>query len=206
MRVISLMMFVVFFALGGFCDRQSGTPSGKEGDSTEKGPDKPPPPPSVSSPTDEGQKENVCQFKEDHVLSETDEGWFGDGQPITVSGSNLIVKGSDEPKTLMEIIDEGGVVGFGKDLSKKKFSPAEGGGVVLPYEYTGDDYEDWCPTSGEQCIVEVIYRGASEESIYKKENTHPRARRRQVTMYVFKGDLTIQVLFSGRVLDFSVCN
>ena len=202
MRVIALMMFALFFALGGLCTNTNspGTPPGEAEGGTED-PDKPPA--SVSSPADEGQKENLCQFKEDHVVSEIGGGWFSEGKPITVSGPSFVVKGSDKPTKLVEVIDEGGVAGFGKGLSKKQFQPAEGGGVVLSYEYIGDDYKDWCPTSGEQCIVEVIYRGVDGESIYKKEKTHPRA---PASHYVYTGNLTIQILFSGRVLDFSNCN
>ena len=202
MRVICLMMFALFFTLGSLCTNSSDTPPG-DGEAAGTGePDKPQT--SVSSPADEGQKENVCQFKEDHIVSEVGALWFGlvEGQPVTVSGPNLIVKGSDTPTGLVEIIDEGGAW-FGKDLSKGKFSPAEGGGIILPYEYTGEDYKDWCPMNGEKCVVEVIYKGVDEKSIYKKEKTHPKVA---ASRYVYKGNLTIQILFSDQVLDFSACN
>lgn len=191
MRIISLILFALLFTLGGFCARQPDTPPGQEeGASDTDGTAEQSAPTSASSPTEEGQKEKVCQFKKDHVTSD-----------VSFSGPEAILAGSDVPKRIVGIIDEGGYVGFWKDLSKRQTVPGQGG-VVLPYEYTGEEYSDWCPSEGE-CIVEVVYRGADENAIYKKEKTHPRA---PGGYYVYKGNITLQILFAGQVLDFSGCN
>ena len=192
MRIISLILFALLFTLGGFCNRQPGTPPpGQEGGSSDtgEGVDQSEESTSVSSPTDEGQKEKVCQFKKDRVISD-----------VNFAGPEATLAGSDIPKRIVGIIDEGGFAGFGKALSKKQPVPGEGG-VIFPYEYTGEEYSDWCPSEGE-CIVEVVYQGA-EGSIYKKEKTHPRM---PGGYYVYKGNITIQILFAGQVLDFSGCN
>ena len=191
MRIIYLIVFTLFFTLGGFCSRSPDAPQGGDGEEA-GGPDSQQPPASINSPTGEEQKERICQFKTDHLVS------IG-----TFSGSHITLEGKENPAKIPELIDLGFFVhiGFG-DFSKKQLAPEEGGGLVLPYEYTGDEYADWCPNEG-KCFVEVVYRGVDENAIYKKEKTHPRA---PGGYYVYNGNLTIQILFSGQVLDFSGCN
>lgn len=199
MRIIYTVAFILIFTLGGFCTTPPPDPVPGEGDTVEEdNTDQMQMPEEDSLQSDEEQVNKICLFKEDHIISEG----------VSFSGPNIILEGSDEPEPVVEIIKEKHfwIVGLLKDFSEEKVNPVENGVLVISYEYDGDDYSDWCPEEGD-CLVEVVYQGATGDAIYQKEK--PRYKYQTwITSsdgYVYTGNLTVQIRFAGQVPDFSGC-
>lgn len=181
MRIIYIGLITLFFILNSACQK-GGSPAQSDGG--------------------DGEiiigDEKVCQFKTNHVS-------------VAFSGPQITLTSTEE-QSLPDVIKTGGFLGMGKDFSKVRSTAVENG-VAVDYKYNydkveeeegetateeRDGYSDWCPEDG-NCIVKVVYVGA-----YQKERSHPRA---PVTSgrYVYNGDITVQIHFAGRALDFSAC-
>ena len=197
MKIIYTVALILIFTLGGFCNSPPPDPDPGEGDVIEGDTtgDQQVPVDDISQPEEEPVN-RVCLFKENHIISE-----------VEFSGPNILLEGSDEEKEIAEIIEEKHFLNFGPftDFSDGEAGSVEKGVLVISYDYDGDDYSDWCPEEGE-CVVEVVYKGATGDAIYQKKQSYLYEKwTSSFDGYVYKGNLTVQIRFPGQVLDFSGC-
>ena len=142
----------------------------------------------------------MCDFKDDHIV-----------ETVSFSGHDIIVKGSEEPAEISDIIKrrtwrdllEGD---FAEDFERagRQAIPEGEGRIVTAYFYDRDEkYGYWCPPEEqEECIVQVIYRG----SIERRAASESPDGEGFLSDWLYTGDLKVQIHFSDRVLSFSRCS
>ena len=129
------------------------------------------------TPFSSEQDEKVCQFKEDHVDGELQR---------------------SESGTLPDVIKEKTI--WGRDDFTVQSTVSQNNGVVRTYHYDrGEDYGSWC-SELEDCVVQVIYSGNITE-----RQSGGRVAFTGLKKWEYADSLTVQVNFSGKLLDFSGC-
>ena len=164
-----------------------------------------------------------CQFVEDHLLLR---------QGAALSGSNVVVEGGDVPVSVRNILNENGQGWFERFGKLRDFDCREGdpvfseGALFLSCSYDRTEkYGEWCSSvnrpdststgggdlsSSGECTVQVVYRG----NIQNTQSPSPVRTGRHVTSstkmtlssWKHLGNLTVQVQFPEKVLDFSPCS